>query len=44
MYFVQENSRNSIKEIFLKFQRFLWGFLVCFGTDAFDLDTFQRAI
>ena len=29
--------------IFFKFRRFFRGFGVCFGTDAFDTDTFQCA-
>ena len=33
-----------MKVIFLKFQRFFLGFWACFGTAAFDTDTFQRAI
>ena len=33
-----------MKAIFFKFQRFFRGFSVCFGTDAFDTETFQRAI
>ena len=33
-----------MKGIFFKFQRFFRGFLVYFGTAAFDTDTFQRAI
>ena len=33
-----------MKAIFFKFRRFFRGFYVCFGTDAFDTDTFQRAI
>ena len=33
-----------MKAIFFKFQKFFQGFLVCFGTAAFDSDTFQRAI
>ena len=36
MWFVQQNSRNSMKAIFFKFQRF--------STAAFDTDTFQHAI
>ena len=42
MYFVKKT--REIKAIFFKFQRFLGGYDFCFGTDAFDTDTFQRAI
>ena len=33
-----------MKVIFLSFRDFSGGFLVCFGTNAFDTDTFQLAI
>ena len=36
--------KNFNEAIFFKFRRFVRGFGLCFGTDAFDTDTFQRAI
>ena len=39
---MQKNSRNE-SDIFQVSEIFP-GFLVCFGTDAFDTDIFQRAV
>ena len=44
MYFVQKNSRNYMKTIFLSFRDFSGGFEKCFGTAAQEIDHNSKSI